>query len=410
MGSVFTTLILLSLTAVGPVGWSTDCVPSLAALAANGDGASVSLDEQLQQMASLYSLVLQGSIPKDEYESLLAQLAQREKRSEIELSKEIELLSPSPTEARQRREEREARKEAEYSKVLLGLEPYLKPIGRDHRKVIEDTLIRPGLVSPLSFEEVEFRFKAEHRFLVSREGFHETGVGRIGEVSFAPGHDFAIGKVPVTQLLYFLAALGEEGVDPTPSYFREGEGSVALDLDGRTFLLKPNHPVENVSFSEAEAHALRLSRLMKVSYTLPDEDQWEFANRAGSTLKFHFGDDPSLLSRYGWFKGNSGGSTHEVGQLSENGFDLYDTHGNVKEWTSTWDGRERVLRGGSYGSAEKELRSAYRTGREPKERGRFVGFRLIRQIGGNTRPSRVYTFGDLEAEESSSALTPGGPR
>jgi formylglycine-generating enzyme required for sulfatase activity len=131
---------------------------------------------------------------------------------------------------------------------------------------------------------------------------------------------------------------------------------------------------------------------------LPSEAEWEYAARAGTGVRWSFGDDESRLALHAWFAGNSGGQTHPVGQLQPNGFGLYDMHGNVWEWIedcyresyhgaptngSAWassDCNSRVLRGGSWLKFPYDLRSAARYRSAPAYRDRYSGFRVARTI------------------------------
>lgn len=69
------------------------------------------------------------------------------------------------------------------------------------------------------------------------------------------------------------------------------------------------------------------------NYRLPTEAEWELAHRAGRVDL-----DPEqqfkLALNSGWFKDNSGGRVHEVGQLAPNPFGMHDMFGNVGEATS----------------------------------------------------------------------------
>jgi formylglycine-generating enzyme required for sulfatase activity len=130
---------------------------------------------------------------------------------------------------------------------------------------------------------------------------------------------------------------------------------------------------------------------------LPSELKWEFANRAGSAFNFHFGDGETELARYAWFRRNSGGRTHAVGQLLPNAYALYDTHGNVWEWISSEQRSYSVVRGGSWSNDARGLRSASR-GHGPGARFGALGFRLERQISGSARSYCTFTLGEPEPE------------
>lgn len=151
-----------------------------------------------------------------------------------------------------------------------------------------------------------------------------------------------------------------------------------------------------------------------VFYRLPTEAEWEYACRAGNSSAFGFGDDPASLKDYGFFKDNSGGKFHKVGQLKPNRWGLYDMLGNLSEWTldqydpgayeKLADNTKnplsppgprypRAVRGGNYLSDGKESRCANRIPavsdwnkrdpQIPKSRwwltdGMTVGFRIVR--------------------------------
>lgn len=132
-------------------------------------------------------------------------------------------------------------------------------------------------------------------------------------------------------------------------------------------------------------------------YRLPTEAEWEKACRAGSTTAYFNGNSEADLARAGWYSGNAGGSTHDVGQKEANAFGLYDTHGNVFEWCWDWfkadyyrdgvnsnptgpaGGSERVCRGGSYFVFEFGSRAAFRSMLKPTIPSRDIGFRVVRK-------------------------------
>ena len=134
-------------------------------------------------------------------------------------------------------------------------------------------------------------------------------------------------------------------------------------------------------------------------YTLPTEAQWEYACRGGSTTCFVFGDDESRLSDYASYdkfrEGHEKEAHHSrnVGQKKANPWGLCDMHGNVLEWcrdryqerleggrdpyVGIGSRSEVILRGGSWMSTPRWLRSASRYKFEPTFRGSNVGFRLL---------------------------------
>jgi hypothetical protein len=373
------------------------CQKSVAFLAsAPGSGKEVPRPDLLKQISGLYQAALNDRVSMETVLFKMRELADREGTGIETIRKEVERLSVSPSELQQTAEERREQRAQEHSLLFEGLRPYLERLSDEHRTIIETELILPGVIKPLITGEVEFIFKGQHHFVMGTEMSQSGGSDRTQPVSFSPGNDFAIGQVPVTQFLYFLAALNVDGVEPTPSEFKKGEGSVVLRLGDKKFRFKPNHPVEQVSHYDSLSHARRVSTIMGIPYQLPTDQQWEFANRAGSAERYHFGNDVAQLPHYAWFSENAGMQTHAVGEKLPNAFHLYDTHGNVQEWNGPEKYEFGVFRGGSWEEEAGELRSSTLHYDESKNRRRFRGFRLVRQVPGRVRPSHSIVFGESQ--------------
>jgi formylglycine-generating enzyme required for sulfatase activity len=198
--------------------------------------------------------------------------------------------------------------------------------------------------------------------------------------------------------------------------------------------MEMDHPVVYVSWNDSVAFCEWLSKKEGRTYRLPTEAEWEYACRAGSNSRYHFGDDQEELVRFGnvadkdrQIESEKDGSksviasfdkdgkktdtdipypfllrrdgyawTAPVGKFRPNGFGLYDMHGNVWEWCSDWydekyyetspvddppgpgSGSSRVARGGGFNSTPVNLRCARRDYDDPSNRDFNYGFRVVR--------------------------------
>jgi formylglycine-generating enzyme required for sulfatase activity len=184
--------------------------------------------------------------------------------------------------------------------------------------------------------------------------------------------------------------------------WRKPEGGETVFVSNRD-----EHPVVSVSWFDAEAYCRWAGK------RLPTEAEFEYANRGGTQTTYWWGDGNPGSRRVaniadeagkrqfsGWtiMAGYDDGyaRTAPVGSFDPNPFGLYDTTGNVWEWTADWydsnyyqnspsrnptgasSGQYRVLRGGSWSSGPRIVRSAYRNNDTPSGRYDDGGFRCAK--------------------------------
>lgn len=228
-------------------------------------------------------------------------------------------------------------------------------------------------------------------------------------------YSFGLGLYAVT-VDQFAAFVGDSGHDMgARAFIWMDKAPVSMPGKGWRdpgFSQTGSDPVCCVNWHDARAYVAWLNGKLGLEgradgYRLPSEGEWEYACRAGTTTPFGFGATISTeqanydgRATYGVGKrGEFRQKTMPVGSFAPNAFGLYDMHGNVREWCedvwhdnyddapndgSAWtvggDPSRRVLRGGSRVSDPWILRSAYRSGLNPANRGNYGGLRPARTL------------------------------
>ena len=160
-----------------------------------------------------------------------------------------------------------------------------------------------------------------------------------------------------------------------------------------------NRPVRRVSWNDVQTYVLWLSEKTGKTYRLLSEAEWEYVARAGSGTQYSWGNEVGRNRANCVGCGNrwDGKQTAPVGSFGANAFGLYDVHGNVSEWVqdcyetyagapadgSAWeqgDCNTRVMRGGSWGSNPRNLRSATRLVFTTGFRSSDFGVRVARSL------------------------------
>lgn len=159
---------------------------------------------------------------------------------------------------------------------------------------------------------------------------------------------------------------------------------------------REKHPVCGVSWYEAEAYARFVGK------RLPTEAEWEKAASWDAQLKrrllYSWGNQEPTRQVCNHNNFNKGTTPVDAFPNGQSAYGLYDTLGNVWEWTATWfdsypgfqsypyigysqvyfDQQHRVLKGGSWATRPWALRCSFRNWYHPHVRQILAGFRCAR--------------------------------
>jgi formylglycine-generating enzyme required for sulfatase activity len=151
-------------------------------------------------------------------------------------------------------------------------------------------------------------------------------------------------------------------------------------------------PVSHVSWEDCQEFIKKLNASTKGGYRLPNEGEWEYACRAGTSTAYSFGDN--ITPKDANYENSKIFKPVAVGSYKPNAFGLYDMHGNVWEWCEDWHGdypaesvtdpkgpatgEGRVLRGGAFSYYASTARSSNRLYDSPTVGVYTYGLRLAR--------------------------------
>ncbi|MEW9581870.1 SUMF1/EgtB/PvdO family nonheme iron enzyme [Paraburkholderia sp. DGU8] len=159
-------------------------------------------------------------------------------------------------------------------------------------------------------------------------------------------------------------------------------------------------PARDLSWDDAQQYVKWLSKATGKPYRLPTEAEWEYADRAGTTTAYWWGDQMRKGSANckdcgePWHKEGP----EPVGSFTPNPLGLYDMNGSVWEWTAdcwhnnyqgapvdghAWDSPGcdmRVIRGGSWREGSGYMLTATRFKYSAGVRQSQDGFRVVKEL------------------------------
>lgn len=211
-------------------------------------------------------------------------------------------------------------------------------------------------------------------------------IGEHGSNQVHLDHAFGIGALPVTvaQFDHFVRQTDyqtDAELKNTCTTIVDGEVTAIAKRYWRNpgFKQGADSPVVCISQNDAKAYAKWLSQQTGSQYRLPNEDEWEIASRAGSQTNYWWGDHfVAGEANTGWSSSPwSNTSTSPVKSFKANPLGLYDTVGNVWQWTSSSQG---IAKGGAWNFSPDQAVAHARLYLAPTSTANYVGFRIVREI------------------------------
>ena len=202
-------------------------------------------------------------------------------------------------------------------------------------------------------DDYEFHRPVDDGFLkVGRSGAANmpTVEAHNGWKMYAPTEEFQVGNVSFKMIKVAPGTFIEEyDVDVSPkqktiekSYYL-GETEVTQELWQAVMGNNPSknqgsrQPVEMVSWQECLTFLANLSTLTGVPFRMPTQSEWQFAAKGGSKSQHYTYSGSNRIKDVAWYKGNSGGTTHDVKTKQPNELGFYDMSGNVFEFCKYLD-------------------------------------------------------------------------
>jgi len=254
---------------------------------------------------------------------------------------------------------------------------------------------------------------------------HRSNEAPYHRVTFTRGFALSQRELSVGEFRVFVRSTGYRTTAE-----REGSSSIYNEETGRMSdarvdwrsaydgdIASDNMPVMHVSWEDASAYVEWLSRITNRNYRLPSEAELEYAIRGGTQTIYWWGDGSPASDEVENVAGDGDITSNRrrwndsfddyrdgywgpapVASLQPNLYGLYDTNGNLKEWTadcwhvnynrapddgSAWVNQgceSRVVRGADWSSTPDLSRSALRLSAREATRGVRVGIRVARDL------------------------------
>jgi len=307
-----------------------------------------------------------------------------------------------------------------------GIEDHIRASRIDQAKLLTWAEANLKETNQIRGQRGEVRKKTASTHEVMKFNLIEKGSFKMGEsysnrIPIQINAPFEMMSTAVTQLQWYLV------MGNNPSRFVDGIDTVTVGE--KEIKMRPNNPVETVSWDAISRFLRRLNKLSrdgdplldklipdhrpKDRYRLPTDFEWEFVarNRGRLGVPYIYREGDESTGQFAWLNEDS---THPVGQLKPlvvDGGEFYDLYGNVWEWTKDrdrfqlaraylrfplsyrlgrlfvsmvaiqWPATEKAVRGGSIENHPSRDPVAYRMNAYSDAQWNNLGFRLVRERG-----------------------------